>query len=83
MKYDIRPDESVSSAVVAAVSHLEGRDAATLDPLEETVDRTALDAIFAQQTDGEPRGGGRVSFIFSHSRVTVDNNEYIEVAAAA
>lgn len=82
MKYDISSNETVSRAVVTAVSTLEGRDPASLEPLDDTVDRTALNTIFARRTDGGPRYGGRISFIYSHSRVTVDNNEYIEVTSA-
>lgn len=76
---DIDEEETVSGAVVTAVSALKGRDHDTLEPLGETIDTDALEAIFAPCLDGSARCGGRVSFIYSHCRVTVDNNEQVEV----
>jgi hypothetical protein len=80
MEYNISPEEPVSQAVVTAVSIFEGRDPTTIDPLTETIDPDALDQIFTSRFNGRPRCGGRVSFVYSQSRITVDNNEYVEVS---
>lgn len=77
MEYEIDPDESVSMAVVYAVSAVEGREPRSLEPLADVLDPDALDALFAPLADGTLRPGGRVSFVYSECRVTVDNAEYL------
>lgn len=79
MEYEIGIDEPVSAAVVRAVSAVEGREPDTLQPLGAILDPDALDALFAPQFDGTARTGGRVSFVYSTCRVTVDNGEYLTV----
>ena len=77
MEYEIGPNESVSTAVVRAVSAVEGRAPDSLPPLATVLDPVALDGLFAPQFDGEARTGGRISFVYSTCRVTVDNGEYL------
>lgn len=77
MEYEIRPSESTSSAVVRAVSAVEGRDSRSLPPLGEVLDPDALNAVFDSRADGTPRPGGRLTFVYSKCRITVDNGEYI------
>lgn len=77
MEYDIEADESVSMAVVRAVSAVEGRDVRLLPPINTVVDPDALDALFASQSDGRTRSGGRVTFVYSRCEITVDNGEYL------
>lgn len=77
MEYEVGVNESVSSAVVLAVSAVEGRDPRSLPALSEVVDPDALDAQFAPSSAGRARTGGRVSFVYSECRVTVDNGEYL------
>lgn len=79
MEYDLEPDESVSTAVVRAVSAVEGRGPLSLDLLGHVLDVDALDALFAPRPNGESRTGGRLSFIYSRCRVTIDNGEYLLV----
>lgn len=79
MEYDIGSNEPVSMAVVRAVSALNGCEPCSMRPLMGVVDPDALDTLFAEQDDGEPRPGGRVSFVYEHCRVTVDNGEYLTV----
>lgn len=79
MESEIGADESVSTAVVRAVSAVEGRDSSSIPALSNVLDLNALDALFAPQSDGEPRTGGRLSIIHSNCRVTVDNGEYLTV----
>lgn len=77
MEYDIEGDESVSTAVVCAVSAVEGREPTSLRPLADVLDPDALDSLFGAQHDGAPRQGGRLSFVYSKCRVTIDNGEYL------
>lgn len=77
--YEIEGDESISTAVIRAVSAVEGRHPLALRPLVHVVDPDALDTIFSPRENGEARVGGRLSFVFSRCRITVDNGEYITI----
>ena len=77
MEYEIAPNESVSTAVVRAVSAIEGREPRSLRPLSDVLDPDALDALFEPKSNGQPRIGGQLSFIYSNCVVTIDNGEYL------
>ena len=77
MEYEIGADESVSTAVVRAVSAVEGRDPRSLRPLTDVLDPDALNDLFGSRSDGTSRPGGRLTFVYSECRVTVDNGEYL------
>lgn len=77
MEYEIGSDESTSTAVMRAVSGVEGRDARSLRPLTDVLDPDAFDVLFESQQDNTPRVGGRLTFVYGECRVTVDNGEYI------
>lgn len=77
VEYEIGPEESVSTAVVRAVSAVEGREPCSLRPLADVVDRTALDTLFDPRYDGTPRTGGRLSFVYNDCYITIDNGEYL------
>lgn len=77
--YEIDPGESVSMAVVRAVSAVEGCEPCSLRPLAAVIDPDALDALCAPRADSTPRVGAHFSFIYSRCRVTVDNGEYLTV----
>lgn len=77
MEYEIGADESTSTAVVRAVSAVEGRKQRSLRPLSEVLDPDALDILFGSKLDGTPRPGGRLSFVYSKCIVTVENGEYL------
>lgn len=79
MEYEIEGTESVSTAVVRAVSAVDGRKPDSLPPLARVLDPEALDALFDSHADGRPRTGGRLSFIYSFCRVTVDNGEFLTI----
>jgi hypothetical protein len=79
MEYEIGADEPVSTAVVRAVSAVDGCEPSALPPLAGVVDPEALDALFEFHPDGGPRRGGRLSFVYDHCRVAVDNGEYLTV----
>ena len=77
MEYDIGPNESVTTAVRRAVSAVEGREPCSLQPLADVLDPDALDELFASRPGGRSRTGGRISFIYSDCRVSIDNGEYL------
>ncbi|ELZ65992.1 hypothetical protein C5B91_09235 [Haloferax sp. Atlit-10N] len=77
MEYEIGPDESVSTAVVRAVSAVEGCEPCALRPLADVIDPAALDSLFGPQYDGTPRTGGRLSFVYDECCITIDNGEYL------
>lgn len=79
MDYDIEPNESVSMAVIWAVSALNGCEPCSMRSLTDVVDPDALDALFTERNDEEPRLGRRISFVYEHCRVTVDNGESLTV----
>jgi hypothetical protein len=77
VNYQVDPDESVSTAVVRAVSALEGIDPCSLRPLAEVLDPESLDSLFAPRHDDTPRRGGRVSFVYAGYEVAVENAEFL------
>ena len=79
MEYEIGADESVSTAVRRAVSIVEGRDTRSLRPLSDVLDPNALDSLFEVRSNGRPRIGGQLSFIYSNCVVTIDNGEYLSL----
>lgn len=79
MEYEIGSDEAVSDAVVGAASAVDGRQPSALAPLADVLDPDALDALFTVKANGEPRIGGRVSFVYNHCRVAVDNGEFLTI----
>lgn len=66
---EIRPDERVTDAVVAAVAQETGRDPDSLEPFATSIDAAAVDALLA---DGEGDGPGRLSVVYEGCRVTVE-----------
>lgn len=83
MEYEIGSTESVSTAVVRAVSALEGREPRSMPSLDSVVDPEALDSLCDPKYDGTPRRGGQFSFVFSGCHVTVDNGEYVTLELLA
>ncbi|WP_256289387.1 HalOD1 output domain-containing protein [Halobellus inordinatus] len=77
VEYEIGPEESVSTAVVRAVSAVVGCETHSLRPLADVIDPTALDTLFDPQYDGTPRTGGRLSFVYNDCCITIDNGEYL------
>ena len=79
MEYEIGPTELVSTAVVRAVSAVEGQEPCSLRPLAYVLDPDALDALFESRFNGQPRTGGCLSFVYSGCRVSIDNGEYLSI----
>lgn len=79
MEYEIGRTESVSMAVVRAVSAVEGREPCSLRPLAYILDTDALDGLFEPRPNGQPRIGGSLSFIYSDCRVSIENGEYLTI----
>ena len=79
MEYEIGAGELLSTAVVRSVSAMEGREPLDLPPLANVLDPDALDVLFATNGIGEPKSGGRLSFVYSESYVTIENGEYLSI----
>lgn len=47
--------------------------------MEYEIGPEAMEVLFAPRADGTARTGGRVSFVYSTCRVTIDNGEYLTV----
>ncbi|WP_435366037.1 HalOD1 output domain-containing protein [Haloarchaeobius sp. DYHT-AS-18] len=77
VEYELGVEESVSMAVVRAVSAFIGCEPCSLQPLGNVVDPDALDTLFDRRYDGTPRTGGRLSFVFNDCHITIDNGEYL------
>lgn len=77
--YQVGQAESTSEAVLEAVRACGDHESPSSRTLYEVVEPDALDNIFAPMSDGSPRPGGRVSFIYDDFRVVVQHGEYIEV----
>jgi hypothetical protein len=79
MECELGPNESVSTAIVRAVSAVEGREPCSLRPLADIVAPAALDALFDPRGDGTARTGGRLSIVYSDCWVTIDDGEYLRL----
>lgn len=63
-----------STGVVETVSRAVGRDPKALEPLYESIDPDALDAIVGSFDSQRPRDDTTVSFVFADRRVTVSGS---------
>lgn len=79
MEYEVRDSESVSTAVVRAVSAVTGKHPDSIQPLDEVLDPDALDDLFTTRATGGPRIGGRLTFVFANCRITIDNGEFLAI----
>jgi hypothetical protein len=79
MSYEIAAAEEVSTAVVQAVSDHEHRQPTSLPPLCQVIDPEALNGLFSAPSDADTTRSGVVSFVYSHTCVTVHHSEYITV----
>lgn len=85
--YQVDEEQSVSEAVTHAVAAISGREMSTakatnenevLDPLYDSIDPDALDALFQMPTDGDSLQG-LVTFWYCGYEITVHNTGLIEV----
>ncbi|EMA25810.1 MULTISPECIES: HalOD1 output domain-containing protein [Haloarcula] len=79
MKREVQPTESVSEAVVRAVSTVEDRHPRTLPSLYDVVNPEALNDLFRGDSGPDSRQRDLVSFQFSDSVVTVGADECIRI----
>jgi len=88
--YDVSPQESLSEAVVTAVSTASGTEPAPdtspgagggLDPLYSVIDPEALDSLFHHADSGG--AAGRVTFRYHGYAVTVHSEGRISLAPSA
>jgi hypothetical protein len=81
MERQIGDGESVSAAVVLAVSEREGKDPRKMPPLGAAIDTDALDQLFTPDAMGAIENSGQVVFRYSDSLVTVKSTETLVVEA--
>ena len=79
LTYELNRHERLSEGVVAAVTAAADADPTEIDPLAETIDPDALDALFAAHLDGTPRDAGRTEFSFCGYGVVVNSTGLVSV----
>jgi hypothetical protein len=79
VEYEIGSHEAVTTAVLRAVSAVDGRPIRFLPPLGNVLDTGALDTLFEATSDGTPRTGGRLSFVYGGCRVTLQSEEFLRI----
>lgn len=76
VKYD--SDQATPSlAIITVVANITGRDPWELEPLHESIDADAVDALFA--ADGS--SVSQLTFQYSGYEITVETNDVVEVVA--
>jgi hypothetical protein len=79
----VRPDESVSEAVVDLVAEVEGTDALELDPIGRRIDADAVERLFGPN-HGQDLGGERsIRFRYQGYTVTISGNGTERVCSVA
>lgn len=73
MKTEIGANESVSMAVIRAVSAVTGRKPGSLQRLSDAIDLEALDALFDPRSNDVHQTDGHHSFSHSSCRIRIDN----------
>lgn len=81
MDVEIGSDESVSTAVLRAVSTVKGREPDSLPPLTGVIDPGALDTLFDPRSNGVIPTGVGVSFTYSGCRITIDSGTSLAIEA--
>jgi len=83
VQYDIGSDERTSTAVVRAVSAVDGRTPETLPPLAERLDPGALNTLFDTESGGSAPTDRQLSFRYADCHITVYNGDYLCLTPAA
>ena len=83
LTYEVNDDEPPSEAVVAAIAAVSDADSAAMEPLAQSIDPDALDALFAEQYDGTPRGTGVAKFAFLGYELVVSSEGLVTVLDSA
>jgi len=77
--HDWNADDSLAATVVSAVAAVRNVEPTAVEPLNETVDPDALNAIFDDRYNGGGRSGPSLSFRLSSCEVTVHANGRVVV----
>ncbi|WP_224335682.1 HalOD1 output domain-containing protein [Haloprofundus halobius] len=79
IEYD-RTRDPPSIELIVAIATIEDRGTDEVEPLYETIDPDALDAIFREESEATAHRNGRLSFVFSGREVTVWAEGRIDIA---
>jgi len=71
MQRAIHPDESICEAIVDAVASVTDRDPLDLQPIAETLDPGAVDALFVRSAGRPPQ---RLELVYEGCSVEVDRD---------
>lgn len=82
LTYQTNGSERLSEGVVAAVAAAADADPTEMDPLAETIDPEALDALFAPDLAGTARDAGRIEFSFCGYGVVIASEGLVSVLDA-
>ncbi|SIR63192.1 hypothetical protein SAMN05421858_3016 [Haladaptatus litoreus] len=72
-------NEPISTVIAETIANHKGVDPADLEPLYETIDPDALDALFAHRTDGTARTTGQITFVHAGYEITVTSDRTVTV----
>lgn len=79
MHYEIPEGETLTEAVVFAVSSLQNRDPTDIPPLADTLDPDALERLFVPDNGRTDGNEIYLSFVYCGSRVTIRDSTVVEV----
>jgi hypothetical protein len=72
--YQISPEESLSYAVIQAVSSVQNRIPEDLPPLYKAIDPDALDNLLASIADKDSDLRGHISFFYCNCKIPINDN---------
>lgn len=73
---------SLSTAVVFAVSSVNGEDPRCAPALQDVIDPDSLDRLFAGTVDTHDAGHLQVSFTYNGYEVTIDGGGWLSIVSA-
>lgn len=79
MESEIGDSESVSGAVIRAVSAVKGRKPASLQPLGEVIDPDALDVLSDPWANEGRQTDSPLSFRYSGCHITIEHSELLTI----
>lgn len=79
METEIGVNESVSTAVIRAVSAVKGRKPASFQPLNAVIDTDTLDSLFDPRSKDRNQPDGCHSFSYGGCQITIESSELLSI----